>query len=77
MDVQNKRILNEITKRWIKGIISSNEAMISFDESGLSSEEIDYIQSKSDEIAARITSKEVNTSVNDLVKEYFTFEDEE
>ena len=37
----DKRILKEITKRWIKGIIMANESQISFMDSILTDEEID------------------------------------
>ena len=70
----DKRILKEITKRWVKGIIMSNEAQISFMDSILTDEEIDYIQECSNAIAEKITEKEVIFDVDKLVYEYYESE---
>lgn len=70
----DKLILREIAKRWCKGIIFANEASVSFDETGLSEEEMAYIQDESEKIMGRITDlpRAVNTEV--LVKEYYNFD---
>jgi len=70
----DKRILKEITKRWIKGIIYSNEAIVAFGDSGLTEDEINYIQKCSNEISNRITTKSINFNVDDLVNEYYEYE---
>lgn len=70
----DKRILKEITKRWIKGIIMANEAQVSFMDSILTDEEIDYIQECSNAVAEKITEKEVIFDVDKLVSEYYESE---
>ena len=70
----DKRILKEITKRWIKGIIMANESQISFMDSILTDEEIGYIQECSNAIAEKITEKKVIFDVDKLVSEYYESE---
>ena len=70
----DKLVLRKIAKRWCKGIIEANEAMVSFCDSGLNEDEIEYIQEECMKIAERITKDDVPHHVNDLVKEYYDFE---
>ena len=67
----DKRILKQITKRWIKGIIMANEAQVSFMDSKLTEEECAYIQKCSDEIAEKITDMQVIFDVDELVSLYY------
>jgi hypothetical protein len=69
--VKDKLILREIAKRWCKGIIWANEALVSFSETGLTQEEIDYIQEESNKIMHRITDKPISHNVEELVNEYY------
>ena len=69
----DKLILKQIAKRWCKGILSANEALDSFNDSGLTLDEIDYIQSESNKISERITDLGIVYNVDELVKEYYEF----
>ena len=69
--VENKLVLREIAKRWCKGIIWANEAVVSFQDTELTIEEIDYIQEESNKIMQRITDKPISFNVEELVKEYY------
>jgi len=69
--VQNKRILKEIAKRWCKGIIFANEASVSFEDTGLSSEEIDCIEDECKKIMERITKEDLAVNTESLVNEYY------
>jgi hypothetical protein len=66
-----KLLLREIAKRWCKGVLLGSEASFSFEDSGLSQDQIDYIQSEIMKIATRITPSEAGANANDLVNEYF------
>jgi hypothetical protein len=69
--VKDKLILRQIAKRWCKGIIWANGAMVSFADTRLTQEEIHYIQVESDKIMQRITNEEVVMDVETLVNEYY------
>lgn len=71
MTVKNKRVLNEIARRWVKGMVVNAESMIAFGDAGLSDEEIDYMQDELARIAERITKLPHAEDVNKLVDEYF------
>ena len=66
-----KRILKIIAKRWCKGVLESSEALVSFADSGLTTEQINYIQIEIENIAERITKEKANPSTDALVEEYF------
>ncbi len=66
-----KRILKTIAKRWYKGVLESSEALVSFGDSGLTTEQINYIQTEINRIAERITKEKANPSTADLIEEYF------
>jgi len=70
----DKRILNEIAKRWCKGILMANELTDSETAELLSEEELDYLQQRSFEIANSITKKPQALDLNTLIKEYYDFE---
>lgn len=69
--VNDKRILREIAKRWCKGIISANEPMISFQNTGLLLEQIEVIQDECLRIMDRITKLDTPTNTSTLVDEYY------
>jgi len=69
--VKDKLVLREIAKRWCKGIIWANEAQVSFGETKLTEEEVNYIQKESDKIMDRITKEPISFDVNELVNEYY------
>lgn len=69
----DKRILKEITKRWVKGFVLSGEALVAFADSGLTEDEIDYIQRCAKEIGERITDKDAARNASELVNEYYDF----
>lgn len=70
----DKSILKKIAKRWCKGILTANEAAISFNRTGLSDEEINYIQKESMKIANSITNLDASLSTTQLVRDYYDFE---
>jgi len=65
-----KAELKEISKRWVKGIIESSEAMVSFVDSGLTNDEVNYIQNQVQKIADSITDLPPARDANELVLEY-------
>lgn len=69
--VKNKRTLNEIAKRWCKGILAANEPIMSFEHTGLTIPEIDYIEDCCQKIIDRITDKDAAINVDVLVDEYY------
>ena len=72
----DKRILREIAKRWCKGILLANDLTDEETAELLSEEEMSFIQEESYRIANKITNLETPTSLNELIKEYYSFDDE-
>jgi len=70
----DKRILNEIAKRWCKGILMMNDVTDEKTNKLLSQEEADYLVAQSEKIANRITDKPAAISLNDLIQEYYEIE---
>lgn len=70
----NKRILKEIAKRFCKSVLYNSEASVHFDDTGLTEEEVEFIQKEIEAIASRITKLETITSTDELVNQYFEFE---
>jgi len=70
----DKRILNEIAKRWCKGILMMNDVTDETTNELLSQEEADYLVAQSEKIANRITDKPAAISLNDLIQEYYEIE---
>lgn len=69
----DKRILKEIAKRWCKAILIANDVTDSETMEMLSQEEQDYLLSQVEVIANRITDRETDISLNDIIKEYYDF----
>lgn len=67
----DKLILKKIAKRWCKGVLENSEALVSFYESGLTYEQVNYIQDEIQKIAERITEEESVPDTTMLVDEYF------
>lgn len=68
-----KTDLKKISRRWVKGIIESSEAVVSFADAGLTDDEINYIQYQLQKIADNITDLPPAKNANDLVLEYRKF----
>jgi hypothetical protein len=69
-----KRVLKQIAKRWCKGVLMASEAICSFETSGLSEEEMYFLQSEITAIANRITDKQAAGDTDELVSEYYDFD---
>lgn len=70
-NVKNKRVLREIAKRYVKGMLQQCEPQFAFMESGLSDEEVSVISEEINRIAKALTRLEAAYSANDLVNEYY------
>jgi len=69
--VKNKNILKEIAKRYAAAILNCSEAIVAFEETGLSVEECFYIDECLHNIASRLTNKDIISDVFRLVNEYY------
>lgn len=72
MEKLSKQQLKEITARWCKSILSANEPMVSFYDTELTLEEIEYIQKHVQKIADKIAPNfDVDQSVDQILEDYF------
>jgi hypothetical protein len=72
----DKLILKNIAKRWCKAILMANDITDEETMELRSQEEQDYLLEQVEVIANRITDKQTDTSLNDIIREYYSFENE-
>lgn len=72
----DKLILKNIAKRWCKAILMANDITDEETMELLSEEEESYLLEQVEAIANRITDKQTDVSLNDIIKEYYSFENE-
>ena len=72
----DKLILKQIAKRWCKAILMANDITDEETMELLSEEEQAYLLEQVEAIANRITDRQTDVSLNDLIKEYYSFENE-
>ena len=70
MAVKNKRILNEIAKRFAKAVLKDSSDF-AFMGTGLTQDEEEYISQQLELIGEKITSLPIVNNTEDLVNEYF------
>lgn len=69
--MSDKRVLRKIAKRYAKGVLLSQEALVAFWGAGLDEEQISEIQEELTRIADRITEEDPVGDTHALVDEYF------
>ena len=72
----DKLILKNIAKRWCKAILMANDITDEETMELLSEEEQAYLSEQVEAIANRITDRQTDISLNDIIKEYYSFENE-
>ena len=72
----DKLILKNIAKRWCKAILMANDITDEETMQLLSEEEQSYLLEQVEAIANRITDRQTDISLNDIIKEYYSFENE-
>ena len=72
----DKLILKQIAKRWCKAILMANDITDEETMELLSEEEQAYLLEQVEAIANRITDRQTDVSLNDIIKEYYSFENE-
>ena len=72
----DKLILKNIAKRWCKAILMANDITDEETMQLLSEEEQSYLLEQVEAIANRITDRQTDVSLNDIIKEYYSFENE-
>jgi ribosomal protein L7Ae-like RNA K-turn-binding protein len=72
----DKLILKQIAKRWCKAILMANDITDEETIELLSEEEQEYLLEQVEAIANRITDRQTDVSLNDIIKEYYSFENE-
>lgn len=72
----DKLILKQIAKRWCKAILMANDITDEETMELLSEEEQVYLLEQVEAIANRITDRQADVSLNDIIKEYYSFENE-
>jgi len=70
-EVKNKRILQEIARRWAKSCLCSGAAETAFMDSILDVDEEKYVYDYIVKLGEGLTDKDYQVSTDDLVKEYF------
>lgn len=70
----DKLILKNIAKRWCKAILMANDITDKETMQLLSEEEQSYLLEQVEAIANRITDRQTDISLNDIIKEYYSFE---
>ena len=69
----DKLILKQIAKRWCKAILMANDITDEETMELLSEEEQAYLLEQVEAIANRITDRQTDVSLNDIIKEYLNF----
>lgn len=72
----DKLILKNIAKRWCKAILMANDITDEETMELLSEEEQAYLLEQVEAIANRITDRQTDISLNDIIKEHYSFENE-
>ena len=70
----DKLILKQIAKRWCKAILMANDITDEETMELLSEEEQAYLLEQVEVIANRITARQTDVSLNDIINEYYSFE---
>jgi len=75
MIIKNKRVLNEIAKRWARGILKATQIDCDYADEMLSVDEQHYILNQVHLIAEKISDKNQNNSLSEIISEYFEIVD--